>query len=178
MMGHWFVVHRVALLIFLKISCGTRGGIQELPKQPPSEGKQQKRARRFYRTIRCMNLESLTSASSERQDWDDSRGIRSEDILCTPRPTTIDSGTAERARAPFCFPIECNNHRSPPDFQLCARTSRRQWLRESETIVNEEHKLLFCAPPNTGSLQFRMLAKRMQVNFLSTYTKIIGSKGH
>ncbi|CAM9252771.1 unnamed protein product, partial [Laminaria digitata] len=39
---------------------------------------------------------------------------------------------------------------------------RRQWLRESETIVNVEHSLLFCAPPNTGSLQFRMLAKRMK----------------
>ena len=29
--------------------------------------------------------------------------------------------------------------------------------------MNEEHSLLFCAPPNTGSLQFRMLAKRMKV---------------
>lgn len=42
-------------------------------------------------------------------------------------------------------------------------SSRLQWLRESETIVIKEHKLLFCAPPNTGSLQFRMLAKRMKV---------------
>lgn len=47
-----------------------------------------------------------------------------------------------------------------------ARSSRRQWLRESETIVNKDHKLLFCAPPNTGSLQFRMLAKRIKVRFL------------
>ncbi|CAM9342695.1 unnamed protein product, partial [Ectocarpus sp. 13 AM-2016] len=38
----------------------------------------------------------------------------------------------------------------------------RQWLAETETIVNVERSLLFCAPPNTGSLQFRMLAKRMQ----------------
>ncbi|CAM9511475.1 unnamed protein product, partial [Laminaria digitata] len=42
------------------------------------------------------------------------------------------------------------------------KRKRRQWLRESETIVNMEHSLLFCAPPNTGSLQFRMLAKRME----------------
>ncbi|CAM9205839.1 unnamed protein product [Sphacelaria rigidula] len=40
--------------------------------------------------------------------------------------------------------------------------SREQWLYESETIVIEEKKLLFCTPPNTGSMQFRMLAKRMQ----------------
>lgn len=40
---------------------------------------------------------------------------------------------------------------------------RRQWLAESETIVDKERSLLFCAAPNTGSLQFRMLAKRMQV---------------
>ncbi|CAM9890366.1 unnamed protein product [Scytosiphon promiscuus] len=55
--------------------------------------------------------------------------------------------------------------------QLAARASstfpppqilRRQWLAETETIVNKERSLLFCAPPNTGSLQFRMLAKRMQ----------------
>eukprot|EP00903_Cladosiphon_okamuranus_P010490 g9922.t1 len=39
---------------------------------------------------------------------------------------------------------------------------RRQWLAESETIVNKERSLLFCAAPNAGSLQFRMLAKRMQ----------------
>ncbi|CAB1105808.1 unnamed protein product [Ectocarpus sp. CCAP 1310/34] len=38
----------------------------------------------------------------------------------------------------------------------------RQWLAETETIVNVERSLLLCAPPNTGSLQFRMLAKRMQ----------------
>ncbi|CAN0138496.1 unnamed protein product, partial [Ectocarpus fasciculatus] len=38
----------------------------------------------------------------------------------------------------------------------------RQWLAETETIVNVERSLLFCAPPNTGSLQFKMLAKRMQ----------------
>eukprot|EP00904_Undaria_pinnatifida_P008809 jgi/Undpi1/5058/HiC_scaffold_19.g08410.m1 len=41
-------------------------------------------------------------------------------------------------------------------------SSRKQWLHESETIVNVEHSLLFCASPNTGSLQFRMLAKRMK----------------
>eukprot|EP00903_Cladosiphon_okamuranus_P010491 g9923.t1 len=39
---------------------------------------------------------------------------------------------------------------------------RRRWLSESETIINKERSLLFCAPPNAGSLQFRMLAKRMQ----------------
>ncbi|CAM9272261.1 unnamed protein product, partial [Laminaria digitata] len=39
---------------------------------------------------------------------------------------------------------------------------RKQWLFESETMVNVEQSLLFCAPPNTGSLQFRMLAKRMK----------------
>ena len=50
-------------------------------------------------------------------------------------------------------------------FETSAK-SRQQWLRESETIVNIEHSLLFCAPPNTGSLQFRMLAKRMEVRFL------------
>ncbi|CAM9919038.1 unnamed protein product [Ectocarpus sp. 6 AP-2014] len=38
----------------------------------------------------------------------------------------------------------------------------REWLAESETIVVMERSLLFCAAPNTGSLQFRMLAKRMQ----------------
>ncbi|CAB1117046.1 unnamed protein product [Ectocarpus sp. CCAP 1310/34] len=38
----------------------------------------------------------------------------------------------------------------------------REWLAESETIVVMEPSLLFCAAPNTGSLQFRMLAKRMQ----------------
>ena len=32
--------------------------------------------------------------------------------------------------------------------------------------MNVEHSLLFCAPPNTGSLQFRMLAKRMKVHFV------------
>eukprot|EP00904_Undaria_pinnatifida_P002354 jgi/Undpi1/12119/HiC_scaffold_5.g01795.m1 len=40
--------------------------------------------------------------------------------------------------------------------------SRNLWLHQSETIVNVEHSLLFCAPPNTGSLQFRMLAKRIK----------------
>lgn len=40
---------------------------------------------------------------------------------------------------------------------------RRQWLCESETIVNEHNKLLFCALPNSGAMQFRMLAKRMRV---------------
>ncbi|CAM9890433.1 unnamed protein product, partial [Scytosiphon promiscuus] len=45
----------------------------------------------------------------------------------------------------------------PPPAQMS-----RQWLAETETIVNKERSLLFCAPPNTGSLQFRMLAKRMQ----------------
>lgn len=29
-----------------------------------------------------------------------------------------------------------------------------------------EHSLLFCAPPNAGSLQFRMLAKRIEVGFV------------
>ena len=48
--------------------------------------------------------------------------------------------------------------------RMCSRSSRGQWLHESETIVNVEHSLLFCAPPNTGSLQFRMLAKRMEVS--------------
>ena len=52
--------------------------------------------------------------------------------------------------------------------KLCSGSSRSQWLRESETIVNVEHSLLFCAPPNTGSLQFRMLAKRMKVSFMLT----------
>ncbi|CAM9969291.1 unnamed protein product, partial [Laminaria digitata] len=47
-------------------------------------------------------------------------------------------------------------------FELCFGSSRNQWLFESETIVNMEQSLLFCAPPNTGSLQFRMLAKRMK----------------
>lgn len=40
------------------------------------------------------------------------------------------------------------------------------FLAESETIVNKDHSLLFCAPPNAGSLQFRMLAKRMQVGWV------------
>eukprot|EP00903_Cladosiphon_okamuranus_P010492 g9924.t1 len=39
---------------------------------------------------------------------------------------------------------------------------RQRWLSESETIVNKERSLLFCAPQNAGSLQLRMLAKRMQ----------------
>ncbi|CAM9444879.1 unnamed protein product, partial [Laminaria digitata] len=52
--------------------------------------------------------------------------------------------------------------RSSATFPMPQHESRRQWLRESETIVNKEQSLLFCAPPNTGSLQFRMLAKRMQ----------------
>ncbi|CAM9540049.1 unnamed protein product, partial [Ectocarpus fasciculatus] len=46
----------------------------------------------------------------------------------------------------------------------------REWLTESETIVVMERSLLFCAAPNTGSLQFRMLAKRMQgVSHWSVY---------
>lgn len=40
---------------------------------------------------------------------------------------------------------------------------RDQWLAAAETIVDRKHSLLICVPPNTGSLQFRMLAKRMQV---------------
>ncbi|CAN0189359.1 unnamed protein product [Ascophyllum nodosum] len=47
-------------------------------------------------------------------------------------------------------------HLPPPE------NSRSQWLSESETIINTERSLLFCAPPNAGSLQFRMLAKRMK----------------
>lgn len=43
-------------------------------------------------------------------------------------------------------------------------TCSREWLAESETIVVMARSLLFCAAPNTGSLQFRMLAKRMQVS--------------
>ncbi|CAM9555173.1 unnamed protein product [Ectocarpus sp. 12 AP-2014] len=38
----------------------------------------------------------------------------------------------------------------------------REWLAESETFVVMERSLLICAAPNTGSLQFRMLAKRIQ----------------
>lgn len=45
----------------------------------------------------------------------------------------------------------------------CPESPRHQWLSESETIINTKRSLLFCAPPNAGSLQFRMLAKRMEV---------------
>lgn len=50
-----------------------------------------------------------------------------------------------------------------PSSHISPEKRRRQWLFESETIINTEHSLLFCAPPNVGSLQFRMLAKRMEV---------------
>ena len=52
------------------------------------------------------------------------------------------------------------------DDSLChpyLRKTRSQWLSKSETIIDTERSLLFCAPPNAGSLQFRMLAKRMKV---------------
>ncbi|CAM9549883.1 unnamed protein product [Laminaria digitata] len=63
-----------------------------------------------------------------------------------PNPKLNQRSLAKRTAAEF----------PPPEGK------REQWLHESETIVNMKHSLLFCAPPNTGSLQFRMLAKRMK----------------
>lgn len=66
---------------------------------------------------------------------------------------------------PCLFPkYFCRGPRIVP-VKMCTLSSRWQWLHESETIVIVEHSLMFCAPPNTGSLQFRMLAKRIKVGF-------------
>ncbi|CAN0120809.1 unnamed protein product, partial [Ectocarpus fasciculatus] len=96
----------------------------------------------FFGTATNFAQESYTLAGGRGKEGE----MRSPDMWTCPETGINEEMPAPRTSAQLPPPPE----------------ETREWLTESETIVVTERSLLFCAAPNTGSLQFRMLAKRMQ----------------
>ncbi|CAM9253194.1 unnamed protein product, partial [Ectocarpus sp. 8 AP-2014] len=98
--------------------------------------------RPFFGTAANFAQESYLLAGGRGKEGD----MRSADMWTCPETGLEEMELAPRTSAQL----------PPPTNET------REWLTESETIVVLERSLLICAAPNTGSLQFRMLAKRIQ----------------